>query len=218
MHHRLAYLSDQHFSFRPHLDAAIKNAQSVTLCAGTRSGVLGHAGGFGDSDSFGSSKIGSAIQAPGGLCRKVIKMVAGTSKRLALRSVALLLAGLSVIGCGGSGATPRGLIAVRQPDPPNSGSADARLQGTLTYADGCTYLVATGTGPVRLLWPSGFTARHSGSKLEVLDSRGTVTAQVNSSVTVGGGFVSAQDATLSVEDDPTCTTRPSFWVDTIRTP
>ena len=80
------------------------------------------------------------------------------------------------------------------------------------------FLVATGTGPVCLLWPSGFTARHSGSKLEVLDANGTVAARVNSSVTVGGGFVSAQGATLSVKDDSNCTTRPSFWVDTIGTP
>ena len=145
-------------------------------------------------------------------------MAVGTRKRLSLRPGTLLIVGLSLIGCGGSGATPRGLIAVRKPDPPKIGAADARLQGTLTYADGCTFLVPTGTGPVRLLWPNGFTARHSGSKLEVLDSNGTVTARINSSLTVGGGFVSVQDATLSVEDDPTCASRPSFWVDTIRTP
>lgn len=141
-----------------------------------------------------------------------------TRERLALRSAALLMVSLSVIGCGRNGPTRRGLIAVRQPNPPNSGSAEAQLQGTLTYADGCTFLVATGNGPVRLLWPSGFTARNSGSKLEVLDANGTVAARVNSSVTVGGGFVSEQDATLSVKDNPNCATRPSFWVDTIRTP
>ena len=141
-----------------------------------------------------------------------------TRERLALRSAALLVVSLSVIGCERSGPTRRGLIAVRQPNPPNSGSAEARLQGTLTHADGCTFLVSTGNGPVRLLWPSGFTARNSGSNLEVLDADGTVAARVNSSVIVGGGFVSAQDAPLSVKDDPNCATRPSFWVDTIRTP
>lgn len=63
--------------------------------------------------------------------------------------------------------------------------------GTAIIGDGHPNMLVGGDVPVTVAWPPGFTARRSGSEVEVLDPQGTVVATTGQSYRFNAGGVSA---------------------------
>lgn len=63
--------------------------------------------------------------------------------------------------------------------------------GTAIIGDGHTNMLVGGNVPVTVAWPPGFTARRSGSEVEVLDPQGNVVATTGRSYQFNAGYVSA---------------------------
>lgn len=63
--------------------------------------------------------------------------------------------------------------------------------GTAIVANGHPSMLALSDVPVTVAWPPGFTARRSGSQVEILDPQGNVVATTGRSYTFMGGFVDA---------------------------
>ncbi len=63
--------------------------------------------------------------------------------------------------------------------------------GTAIIGDGHENMLVGGDVPVTVAWPSGFTARRSGSEVEVLDAHGNVVGVTGRSYHFLGGYVAA---------------------------
>jgi hypothetical protein len=63
--------------------------------------------------------------------------------------------------------------------------------GTAIVGDGHPNMLVGGDVPVTVAWPHGFTARRSGSEVEVLDPQGNVVATTGRSYHFLGGGVAA---------------------------
>jgi hypothetical protein len=63
--------------------------------------------------------------------------------------------------------------------------------GTAIIGDGHENMLVGGDVPVTVAWPAGFTARRSGSEVEVLNAQGNVVGTTGRSYHFLGGFVSA---------------------------
>jgi hypothetical protein len=109
-------------------------------------------------------------------------------------AAALALA-LCLVGCGGDPVQ----LLTGEPLGPNSCFASATGTGLLvvdpTYGtaiidNGQHSLVGLGNEPLTVAWRPGFTARRSGSEVEVLDPQGNVVATTGRSYTIDGGLSS----------------------------
>jgi len=65
--------------------------------------------------------------------------------------------------------------------------AVGELEVDATYGTAITDESIGGTGPVR--WPTGYSGRHSGSEVEVLDRDGQVVARTGNRYQIEGAFV-----------------------------
>jgi hypothetical protein len=112
------------------------------------------------------------------------------------RAATLALA-LCLVGCGG--LLPHGdpVRLITAPHPVCFAADAAGLlvvdptDGTAIIGDGHPNMLVGGDLPVTVAWPPGFTARWSGSEVEVLDPQGNVVGMTGRSYQFLGGFVSA---------------------------
>ncbi len=112
------------------------------------------------------------------------------------RGAATLALALLVLGCGPSDAEVP--IIAGPPNHTGCFAADAAgllmvdpTYGTAIIGDGHENMLVKGDVPVTVAWPPGFTARRSGSEVEVLDPQGNVVATTGRSYHFLGGFVDA---------------------------
>jgi len=134
--------------------------------------------------------------ATSGVSIQVSRLTGRVTKQLATIVSALAL---SLVGCGllPSHGDPVELVTG---DPLHGGCYTAQVAGLLvvdpTYG---TAIVATNHGsmvqlsdmPATLAWPPGFTARRSGSEVEVLGPQGNTVAITGRSYQFWGGYTSA---------------------------
>ena len=113
------------------------------------------------------------------------------------RGAATLALALLVLGCGPSDAEVQILTAPQ--DHTGCFAADAAgllvvdpTYGTAIIGDGHENMLVGGDVPVIVAWPAGFSARRSGSEVEVLDAPGNVVVGVTGrSYHFLGGYVAA---------------------------
>ena len=124
------------------------------------------------------------------------------TKQLAIIVVALALC---LVGCGllpsnfrPPGAAHGDPVSILTSPKPECFAADVSgllvvdpTYGTAIVGDNHSSMLPLSDVPVTVAWPPGFTARRSGSEVEVLDPQGNVVGTTGQSYQFMGGFVSA---------------------------
>jgi hypothetical protein len=126
------------------------------------------------------------------------------TKRIATIVVALALC---LVGCGWLPPYGDPVQLLTGPPDGNGGgcfaaSASGLLvvdatHGTAIVGNNLPSMVGLGDVPVTVAWRPGFTARRSGSEVEVLDPQGSVVATTGRSYLIPGGYVSAGGSSLN---------------------
>ena len=108
----------------------------------------------------------------------------------------LVLAGVAVlaVGCGLMPSSQSVQLLTGSPPPIGSGgcftnSASGQLVVDPKYGTAIINDDVQATFPVTVAWRPGFTARHFGSEVEVLDPQGNVVAVTGRSYRIAGGYV-----------------------------
>ena len=122
------------------------------------------------------------------------------------RSAVALALALMVIGCGGSLPQPFPLLTG---DPYGRATVNGNLGCFTNHARGpLTVDPTSGTAiadsddnpnsvtPVPVMWRPGFTARHDGSEVTVLDPAGNVVATTGRHYLIEGGYVDKNGRTV----------------------
>jgi len=103
-----------------------------------------------------------------------------------MAALALLVA---VAACGPSAGTPGDPVVLLTNDQPGVGCPANVVTGALVVdVKAGTAIVDNGIRkPIR--WPPGYSGRHSGGEVEILDASGTVVGRTGTVVRLGGGEI-----------------------------
>jgi hypothetical protein len=73
------------------------------------------------------------------------------------------------------------------------GCPAALIEGTLWPDDGSGTAIRNASGSTPVIWPFDYTAREAGGVIEVLDASGDVVARTGEMLSLGGGYITADD-------------------------
>jgi hypothetical protein len=109
--------------------------------------------------------------------------------------VALALT-FTVVACGGSSVNINSPVTIKTLDPTSQEGCYAMgVAGDLVTDPSAGTAITDDTGGrVVLTWPNGWTARSSGSEVEVLNRKGQVTYRTGMHVNLMGGFSRVDDS------------------------